>query len=101
LSTPLPIKVSPRAQAQIEEAAAWWAQNRPAAPGAIRNELARILSILSTQPGIGVTERRRRIRGLRRVHLSRIDYLILYRISDGVLEVLAFWHTRRGSQPKL
>jgi plasmid stabilization system protein ParE len=101
LSTPLPIKVAPRAQVQIEEAAAWWAQNRPAAPGAIRNELARILGILSMQPGIGVPERRRRIRGLRRVHLSRIDYYILYRVSDGVLEILAFWHTRRGSQPKL
>lgn len=101
MSTPLPIRVSPRAQSQIEEAAEWWAQNRPAAPGAIRGELARILNILSAQPGIGVTERRRRIRGLRRVHLSRIDYFILYRIADGVLEVLAFWHARRGSQPKL
>jgi plasmid stabilization system protein ParE len=101
LSAPLPIKVSPRAQAQIEEAAAWWAQNRPAAPGAIRNELARILSILSTQPGIGVPDRLRRIRGLRRVNLSQIDYYILYRVAGGLLEVLAFWHTSRGNQPKL
>jgi hypothetical protein len=51
--------------------------------------------------GIGVTERRRRIRGLRRLHLSRIDYFILYRVCDRTLEVLAFWHTRHGSQPKL
>jgi len=95
------MRVSPRAQAQIEKAAGWWAQNRPAAPGAIRDELERILSIISTQPGIGVTARRKRIPGLRRVHLSRIDYFILYRVSDGVLEILAFWHTRRGSQPEL
>ena len=101
MSTPLPIKVSPRAQAQIEEAAASWAQNRPAAPGAIRNELARILAILSTQPGIGVTARRRRVPGLRRVALSQIDNYILYRVSGGVLEVLAFWHISRGSQPQL
>jgi plasmid stabilization system protein ParE len=101
LNAPLAIKVSPRAQAQIEAAAAWWAQNRPAAPGAVRDEVARILGILSTQPGIGVTERRRRIRGLRRVNLSRIDYYIFYRVSRGVLEILAFWHTSRGSQPKL
>jgi plasmid stabilization system protein ParE len=101
LNAPLSIKVSPRAQAQIEEAAAWWAQNKPGAPRAIPDELARILSILLTQPGIGVTERRQRIRGLRRVNLSRIDYYILYRVSRGVLEILAFWHTRRGSPPKL
>jgi hypothetical protein len=38
LSSSLPIKVSPRAAAQIETAASWWEKNRPAAPGAIRDE---------------------------------------------------------------
>jgi len=35
------------------------------------------------------------------VALSQIDYYILYRVSGGVLEVLAFWHISRGSQPQL
>lgn len=85
----------------MEEAAEWWAEHRPAAPGAIRSEVARILELLSSQPGIGVPARRRRIKGLRRVDLSRIHYYILYRVSEGVLEVLAFWHTSRGRQPPL
>jgi plasmid stabilization system protein ParE len=101
LNPPLQIKVSPRAQAQIEEASTWWAQNRPAARPTVRDEVARIFAIVSAQPGIGVPERRRRIRGLRRLNLSRIDYYILYRETADVLEVLAFWHTSRGRRPPL
>lgn len=85
----------------MEEAAAWWAQNRPAAPGAIRNEVSRVLDILSSQPGIGRPERRGRLQGLRRMNLSSIDYYLLYRVSAGTLEVLALWHTSRGRRPKL
>ena len=36
MSSPLKLRVSPRALTQIEEAAQWWAQNRPAAPNAIQ-----------------------------------------------------------------
>lgn len=62
---------------------------------------SRIFALLSTQLGIGVPERRGRIPGLRGLKLSQIDYYILYRATGGVLEVLAFWHTSRGGQPKL
>lgn len=48
-----PPLVSQDAQAQIEEAAAWWVQNRPFAPGAVRQDLDRILGLLSVNPGIG------------------------------------------------
>jgi plasmid stabilization system protein ParE len=101
VNPPLQIKVSPRAQAQIEEAAAWWRQNRPAGRTTVRDEVARVFAIISSQPGIGVPERRRRVRGLRRLNLSRIDYYILYRESADALEVLAFWHTSRGRRPPL
>ena len=101
MKPPLQIKVSPRAQAQIEEVAAWWRQNRPAAGTTVRDEVARVFAIISSQPGIGVPERRRTIRGLRRLNLSRIDYYILYRETVDVLEVLAFWHTSRGRKPPL
>ena len=74
---PLPVKVSDNARAQIEEAAAWWAKNRPAAPGAIREELDRILGLLAVQPGMGAPAR------------------------DETLEVIAFWHTSRGRTPPL
>ena len=74
MSEPLPIRISSQALAQIEEAADWWSKNRPAAPGAIRQEIAEILTVLALQPGIGMPSRRGRIKGLRRVTLDRVRY---------------------------
>ncbi|MGH8675896.1 MAG: type II toxin-antitoxin system RelE/ParE family toxin [Burkholderiales bacterium] len=101
MSSPLQIKVSQEAQAQIEEAAAWWAQNRPFAPGAVRQDLGRILRLLSVNPGIGARARRAKLQGVRRVTLSRVRYYVYYRVSGEVLEVLAFWHSSRGRHPQL
>lgn len=101
MNQPLRIQVSPQAFAQIEEAAEWWTRNRPAAPGAIRQDVADILNVLVHQPGIGMPTRRGRIKGLRRVNLDRVHYYLYYRVSEGVLEVLAFWHTSRGRPPRI
>lgn len=101
MSDALRIRISPQALAQIEEAADWWAKNRPAAPGAIRQDLAEILAILVLQPGVGMSTRRGRIKGLRRVTFERVRYYLYYRVADGALEVLAFWHTSRGRLPRI
>jgi plasmid stabilization system protein ParE len=101
LSSPLLIKVSRRATAQIEKAAGWWQDNRAAAPGAIREDVARALLLLSTQPGLGVPTRGARSKGVRRLTLSRVRYYLYYRVSKGTLEVLAFWHTSRAREPRL
>jgi plasmid stabilization system protein ParE len=101
LSPPLLIKVSRRATAQIEKAAAWWKDNRPAAPGAIREDVARALQLLAAQPQLGVPARHTKAEGIRRLTLSRIRYYLYYRVSKGTLEVLAFWHTSRGREPQL
>ena len=60
-----------------------------------------MLNILSTQPGVGAPARRGRVKGLRRVSLRRVRYYIYYRVSEGFLDVLAFWHTSRGEQPRV
>ena len=101
MTPPLQIKVSQDAQAQIKEAAAWWAQNRPFAPGAVRQDLDRVLGLLSVNPGIGARARRAKLEGVRRATLSRVRYYVYYRVSGDALEVLAFWHTSRGRQPNL
>jgi len=101
LTAPLFIKVSRRATVQFEKAAAWWQENRPAAPGAVREDVARALSLLSTQPGLGVPAPRAKTRGIRRLTLSRIRYYLYYRVSKETLEVLAFWHASRGREPRL
>ena len=99
MTVPLPIKVSPRAAAQIEEVAAWWAKNRPSAPGAVSEDVAETLALLSVQPGAGTPSRRSSVRGVRRAILPRIRYYLYYRVSSGVLEVLAFRHVSRIQQP--
>jgi plasmid stabilization system protein ParE len=99
MNTPLRIEITDIAQAQISTAATWWAKNRPAAPDAIRDELDRILDLLRVQPAIGTIARRATLSGVRRVTLSRVGYYVYYRVTDDALQVLAFWHTSRGSEP--
>jgi plasmid stabilization system protein ParE len=101
LTAPLRIDISLRAVAQIEEAAAWWIANRPAAPGAIGQEIERGFSLLSIQPSLGARALNVRLRGIRRLHLSRVHYHLYYRVRGQVVEVLAFWHTSRGRPPRV
>lgn len=101
MSSPLEIKVSPQALAQIEEAAEWWSRNRPSAVNAIRQDVTQILTILSMQPGVGAPARHGRVHGVRRVTLSCVRYYLYYRVAEGVLEVLTFSHTSRGRPPRV
>lgn len=101
MSTPLRIEITEDARAQIAAAAAWWAENRPSAPGAILEDLERILGLLSVQPAMGTKARKVALSGVRRVTLSRIRYYVYYRVANDALHVLAFWHTSRGRGPNL
>ena len=60
----LRVRVSARAAKQIAKAAEWWAENRPAAPGAIRNDIGQSLALLSEQPGIGAEYHGARVPGV-------------------------------------
>ena len=99
MSGALQISISRRARAQIEEAAQWWVPNRPSAPGAIRQDLDRALALLVAHPDIGTRARLEKLKGVRRITLSRIRYHLYYRATDKTLEVLAVWHTSRGTRP--
>ena len=97
----LRVKVSARAAAQIRRAAAWWAENRLSAPGAIAHDLEESIALLAEQPGIGSKYSGTRVGQVRRLYMSRVGYFLYYRASADALEVLAFWHARRGRQPRL
>ncbi len=73
------------------------------APEAVRDELAKALGLIASQPTCGSPFASRRFRGLRRVHLARIDYHVYYRLAPRLrqVEIVAFWHARRGSGPHL
>lgn len=97
----LSVRISARAASQIRHAAQWWLENRPAAPGAIAHDVRESIALLAEQPGIGSKCSGARAVGVRRLYLGRIGYFLYYRASGDALDVLAFWHARRGRQPKL
>jgi plasmid stabilization system protein ParE len=101
LSAALKLRITARATAQIERADRWWAKNRPSARDAVLEDLAGALRILVQQPGMGVKVSNARLAGLRRLHLGRIRYFVYYRVKNGELVALAFWHASRDGGPSL
>lgn len=97
----LAVEVTPRALAQIERAAQWWAANRPAAPSAIAKDFEAATKLLALQPGIGECSASLKYPELRSLQLDRVRYDIYYHILPGKVVILAFWHSNRGASPKL
>jgi plasmid stabilization system protein ParE len=93
--------IKARAEREITKAAEWWAENRTAAPGAVRDDFADALSLLCRQPGIGTRIETGRPVQVRRYFLSRTKYWLYYRVRGDRLEVLCIWHASRGIGPKL
>lgn len=93
------VRVTKRAQAQIDQAATWWDDNRPRAPEAFDDDLSEAFSLLSIEPGIGVPVTNSRTPNVRRLHLVRIRYFLYYRVRGDEVQVLGIWHTSRGSDP--
>lgn len=97
----LEVVVTSRAAAQIERAARWWAENRPAAPGGIADDFEEATKLLAKHPGVGARSDSPHYPDLRRLYLTRVRYHIYYRVAGDKVLVLAFWHASRGSGPSL
>ena len=95
------IRITKRADAHIEQAADWWEQNRPLSPGALEEELAGAFALLLSQPAIGASALNAKTKGVRRVHLARVHYYLYYRVHGEQIDVIALWHTSRGSLPSV
>ena len=95
------IRITESAAEQVRAAHEWWQQNRPAAPHAIREDVASAFALLSVQPHVGARAGSPRLTGVRRVLLTRISYHLYYRVlaSERAIEVLAFWHASRQNEP--
>jgi len=99
----LPIEVTLPAQRQIDNADAWWQENRTAAPNAIYEDFWSMSQKLARNPGIGRRATNTKRPNVRQVYLRRVGYVIYYHVigSPPVLEILAFWHARRGTGPPI
>lgn len=99
----LPVVFTKRAERHLEAAVSWWKENRPAASGAVADEVRKAIDLISIHPATGVPAQSARLRGVRRILLDRIGYYCYYRPRPLLkrIEVLALWHSKRGSQPGL
>lgn len=97
------LRVAPRAEAQIRDAAQWWLENRPQAPLAFAEDIEEAFGLISRLPRAGQPVRHAQIDGLRRLLLGRVRYYLYYQVNDDseAVEVLALWHTSRGGSPPL
>lgn len=101
MSVVLIVRIKPRAEKQIEAAAAWWSENRPAAAGAIRSDLKAAIDALVGQSGIGTLVENSRDPETRRLYLARTGYFLYYRVRGPYLDVVAFWHSSREHVPNV
>jgi plasmid stabilization system protein ParE len=93
-----------RAERHVEEAGSWWRNNRTKAPGALAEELANALRLVTSQPDIGAIARNVRLSGVRRVLVRRVNYHLYYQLVESptpTIQVVAFWHASRGEAPEL
>lgn len=97
----LHLQITALAARQIREAEAWWRSNRPAAPNAIGQELQSAFLLIASQPQAGGRATNVKLPNVRRVFMPRIKYHVYYHVigDPPYVEVVAFWHARRGSDP--
>jgi len=88
------------ARSHLREAAQWWRENR-VSPELLERDLDAALGLLAQLPDIGAPVLQRP--GVRRLLLRKTQYHLYYRVdrAAGVVRIVAFWHTARGSEPEL
>jgi plasmid stabilization system protein ParE len=95
----LELHITKRAARELNRIAEWWALNRPAAPGAVSEDLQAALALLIEQPNLGSLVPQASSTHVRRFHVDRIRYWVYYRVRGGRLEVVSVWHSSRGTSP--
>jgi plasmid stabilization system protein ParE len=99
----LPVRVTALAAQHIRAAKSWWRANRTAAPQAIDQELQRAFTLIATQPSAGARATDVDLPNVRRIFLPRVKYHVYYHVLTAPerIEVVAFWHARRGHGPPI
>jgi len=103
LSDPVAVSFTRRAEKQVEDASAWWRENRTKAPDAFADDLEQALDLIARQPYTGTIVESLRT-SARRVYLARTGYYLYYRVrgvAPRAVQVLAVWHSSRGRLPRL
>jgi len=96
------VNVSPRAQADYDEALLWWIEQRDKAPLSVSDDVADAIDSLEKHgPTLGVAVPALGP-GYRRLLLPRVRQYLYFRMeSPTVVQVLAFWHSSSRGHPRL
>ncbi|MBX9931811.1 MAG: type II toxin-antitoxin system RelE/ParE family toxin [Methylobacterium sp.] len=91
------LRLSPRAEADLDSIAAYLAARDPQALQHVQDQLAAALRLLLDHPQAG----RHVGRGLRRLSVPRLPYLIVYRVDEAAeaVAVATIRHTARRLDP--
>ncbi|MGH7587578.1 MAG: type II toxin-antitoxin system RelE/ParE family toxin [Gemmatimonadota bacterium] len=97
------MRISPLAADQIRMAASWWIQHRDKAPDAFADDLERAVELIASLPAVGEPVPHPQVTGIRRLLLARVRYHLYYQheADSDTVDVLALWHTGRGTGPPL
>jgi hypothetical protein len=104
LSDRLPVVFTSRANRHVEQASTWWVRNRTKAPLALEEDFDDALELISTQPNLGSIAKDVDLAGVRRLFLNRVGYFLYYRVigePPATIQIVALWHARRATGPKL
>ncbi len=99
----LSVIMSPEAEAQFISLLDWWTENRPDASVVLEDELARVLDLLVSQPGLGVLYKRNTRYPVHHHPLKGTPYHVFYSVvpENNELHVLGVWSMVRKRGPKL
>lgn len=95
------VEFSPEALAHVEAVAAWWSENRGAAPSLFSDELAAAVELLASAPRAGGRYERATVPEMRRLLMPRTRYHVYYTVEASVIRIHAVWHAARGQGPPL
>ncbi len=91
------LRVTRRANGDLQEIAAYVGSDNPAAAARIRDRIEHALRLLTQAPFIGRPGDRP---GVRELPVRDLPYLIIYRVTADAVEVLAVFHVARDPARK-
>ena len=76
----------------LDEVEAYIARDNPAAAAEVALNIARAVSLLQEQPGLG---RAGRVSGTRELVIPDSPFIVPYRVKDNIVQVLRVYHASR------
>ena len=90
----LQLEVVPGARLEILEATQWLAEQSPGLADDLASEIHRVILLLRRQPGLGAPVPGAHD-GTCKMMLRRFRYVLIYRVQEDVLLVIALMHSSR------